>query len=121
MQGSLLRFYVHEYQRVHQRLLWEWLLRQAERLSIHGGVAVRTMAACGRRNTLREQQFIEQTGSFTVQIDFIVTDEEAERFLALVKSEKVRVFFARIPAQFGTLNAELPGSDAQHLATTKSV
>jgi PII-like signaling protein len=106
MQGSLLRFYVHEYQRVHQRLLWEWLLRQAERLSIRGGVAVRTMAGCGCRHGLRVQPFIEPTGSFTVQIDFIVTDEEAERFLDLVKAEKIRVFFARIPAQFGMLNAE---------------
>jgi uncharacterized protein len=106
MQGSLLRFYVHEYQRVHQRLLWEWLLRQADRLSIHGGIALRTMAGCGRQNTLREQHFIEPTGSFTVQVDFIVTEEEAHRFLELIRTEKVRVFYVRIPAEFGTLNAE---------------
>jgi|ERR1700690_1884187 len=108
MQGSLLRFYVHEYQRVHQRLVWEWLLRQADRLSIHGGVAVRTMAGCGRRQALREQHFIESTGSFTVQVDFIVNDEEAERLLELVRHEKIRVFFARVPAQFGILNADAP-------------
>jgi PII-like signaling protein len=108
MQGSLLRFYVHEYQRVHQRLVWEWLLRQADRLSIHGGVAVRTMAGCGRRHALREQHFIEATGSFTVQVDFIVSDEEADRLLELVRSEKVRVFYARMPAQFGVVNAEVP-------------
>lgn len=107
MQGLLLRFYVHEYQRVHQRLLWEWLLRQADKLSIHGGVAVRTMAGCGRRHALREQHFIESTGSFTVQVDFIVTEEEAQRFFELIRAEKVRVFYARIPAQFGTLNAEV--------------
>lgn len=108
MQGSLLRFYVHEYQRIHQRLVWEWLLRQADRLSIHGGVALRTMAGCGRRHALREQHFIEPAGSFTVQVDFIVTDEEADQLLELVRAEKVRVFFARIPAQFGILNAEVP-------------
>jgi PII-like signaling protein len=107
MQGSLLRFYVHEYQRVHQRLLWEWLLRQADRLSIHGGVAVRTMAGCGREHALREQHFIEPTGSFTVQVDFIVTEDEAHRFLELIRSEKIRVFYTRIPAEFGTLNAEV--------------
>ncbi len=108
MQGSLLRFYVHEYQRVNQRLLWEWLLRQADRLSIHGGVAVRTMAGCGRRQALREQPFMEPTGSFTVQVDFIVDDAEAERLLEVVRQEKIRVFFARLPAQFGILNADAP-------------
>jgi PII-like signaling protein len=108
MQGSLLRFYVHEYQRVNQRLVWEWLLRQADRLSIHGGVAVRTMAGCGRRQALREQHFIEPTGSFTIQVDFMVNDEEADRLLEVVRQEKIRVFFARIPAQFGILNADAP-------------
>jgi PII-like signaling protein len=108
MQGSLLRFYVHEYQRVNQRLLWEWLLRQADRLSIQGGVAVRTMAGCGRRQALREQHFIEPTGSFTIQVDFIVNDEDADRLLEVVRQEKIRVFFARVPAQFGILNADAP-------------
>jgi hypothetical protein len=29
MQGSFLRFYVHEGQRHQRRLVWEWLLEQA--------------------------------------------------------------------------------------------
>ena len=43
-----------------------------------------------------------------MEVEFIVTDEEAERLLERVRQEKVRVFYAHIPARFGVLNAE-PG------------
>ena len=39
MQGSLLRFYVHEGQRHQRRLVWEWLLEKANGLGIRGGSA----------------------------------------------------------------------------------
>ncbi len=104
MQGSLLRFYVHEYCRVHQQLVWEWLLRQAEKLNLHGGVAMRCLGACGREHGLRERQYFEGSASLTVQVEFIVTDEEARRLLELVEAEHLRVFYVRTPAQFGVLN-----------------
>src|SRR5262249_57331769 len=44
MQGSFLRFYVHEGQRYQRRVFWEWLLLQGDTLVIHGGSAFRFMA-----------------------------------------------------------------------------
>ena len=40
MQGSFLRFYVHEGQRHQGRLLWEWLLIQANERGIHAALLV---------------------------------------------------------------------------------
>ncbi|MCG3188979.1 MAG: hypothetical protein LKCHEGNO_01222 [Burkholderiaceae bacterium] len=48
MNGCFLRFYVHENQRVHHLLLWQWLLQQANKLGIRGGSAFRAMAGFGR-------------------------------------------------------------------------
>jgi len=48
MQGSFLRFYVHEGQRYQRRLMWQWLLEQANSLGIRGGSAFRAMAGFGR-------------------------------------------------------------------------
>jgi PII-like signaling protein len=114
MQASLLRFYVHENQRHHGRLFWEWLLEQANGLGIRGGSAFRAMAGFGRHHHLHEAQFFELAGSLTIEVEFIVDDDEAQRLLALIEAEKIRVLYARVPARLGVLNPD--AGDAPELA-----
>ncbi len=106
MSGSLLRFYVHEGERHHQHLVWEWLLQQANKLGIRGGSAFKAMAGFGRHHVLHEAQFFELAGSLAVEIEFIVTEDEAQRLLALLQKEKIRLFYALIPASFGMTNPD---------------
>ena len=106
MQGSFLRFYVHEGQRHQHRLVWEWLLEQANRLGVRGGSAFRAMAGFGRHHVLHESHFFELAGSLTVEVEFIVSDQEAEKLLELIAGEKIRLFYARVPAQFGIINPD---------------
>ena len=104
MNGSFLRFYVHEDQRIRHMLLWEWLLQQANKLGIRGGSAFRAMAGFGSHRVLHEDHFFELAGTLTVEVEFIVTDTEMEQLLALLRQEKIRIFYARIPAHFGVIN-----------------
>jgi PII-like signaling protein len=97
---------VHEGQRHHHRLVWEWLLEQANRLGIRGGSAFRAMAGFGRHHVIHEAHFFELAGTLTVEVEFIVTDEEARRLLELLHAEKVRLFYAHIPARFGVINPD---------------
>ncbi len=106
MNGSFLRFYVHEGHRHRHHLVWEWLLEQASKLGIRGGSAFRALAGFGRHHMLHEQHFIELAGNVTVEIEFIVTDDEARQLLALIHQEKVRLFYAHIPARFGVINPD---------------
>ena len=106
MQGSFLRFYVHEGQRHHQRLVWEWLLEKANGLGIRGGSAFRAMAGFGRHHVLHESHFFELAGSLTVEVEFIVSNEEAKQLLELVQAQKIRLFYARMAAQFGVINPD---------------
>ena len=106
MQGSFLRFYVHEQDRIRGRPAWEWLLEQANRLGVRGGSAFKAMAGFGRHHVLHENHFFELAGTLTVEVEFIVTDEEAQRLLASLRQEKLRLIYARIPAQFGVINPE---------------
>lgn len=108
MEGSFLRFYVHEGQRHRHALAWEWLLQEASKMGIRGGSAFRAMAGFGRHHVLHENHFFELAGSLTVEVEFIVNQDEAERLLQRLQQEKVRAFYARIPAQFGVLNPD-PG------------
>ncbi len=106
MQGSLFRFYVHEGQRHHGRLVWEWLLERGNELGIRGGSAFKAMAGFGRHHVLHEARFFEVAGTVAVEVEFIVTDEEAQKLLALLHREKVRLFYAHIPAAFGVINPD---------------
>lgn len=103
MQGSFLRFYVQEADRVHGRPTWEWLLDQANRLGIRGGSAFKAMAGFGRHHVLHESTFFELAGSLAVEVEFIVTEDEAERLLDLARREGLTLVYATIPAQFGVL------------------
>ena len=98
MDGSFLRFYVDEQQRHHGVLLWEWLLAEANKLGVRGGSAFRAIGGFGRHHELHESRFFELAGGMGVEVEFIANDDETKRLLALIREEKIRVFYARIPA-----------------------
>jgi PII-like signaling protein len=101
MDGSFLRFYVHENERLHGQMAWEWLLQRENALGIRGGSAFRAVAGFGREHRLHEERFFELAGTVTVEVEFIVTDDEARQLLELVAAEGLRLFYARTPAHFG--------------------
>jgi len=103
MNGICLRFYVHENRKHRHILLYEWLLERAKSIGIHGGSAFRAIAGYGRHGILHEQHFFELAGDLTVEVEFLLSSEEAERLLDLLKQEQVRVFYAKVPAEFGTI------------------
>lgn len=104
MEGTFLRFYVEENQRHRGVLLWEWLLEKACELKIRGGSAFRAIGGFGRHHMVHESRFFELAGSVVVEVEFIVNDEEAAQLLDVVRSEGIRVFYARIPAYFDVIN-----------------
>ena len=106
MTGTLLRFYVHENRTHHHVALFEWLLEQAKKMGIHGGSAFRAIAGFGRHGILHEEHFFELASDMTIEVEFVVTEGEAERLLALLKQERVSIFYARVPAEFGAIEGD---------------
>ena len=105
MKGTLLRFYVHESRKHGHIVLYEWLLEEAKKIGIHGGSAFRAIAGFGRHGIMHEEHFFELAGELTVQIDFAVTDAEADDLLDLLRREQIDIFYVRMPIEFGTINA----------------
>ena len=106
MRGTLLRFYVHE-NRTHRHIaLFEWLLEQAKKMGIRGGSAFRAIAGFGRHGVLHEEHFLELAADLTVEVEFVVTEAEAEGLLALLKKERISIFYARVPAEFGAIEGD---------------
>ena len=104
MKGSLLRFYMHENRRQDHILLYEWLLEQAKDLGIEGGSAFRAIAGFGRHGILHEQHFFELAGNLTVTVEFLTSDEEAEKILHLIRDKNVSLVYARLPAELAVIN-----------------
>lgn len=106
MKGTLLRFYVHENRKHRHRLLYEWLLEQAKALGIHGGSAFRAIAGFGRHGVLHEEHFFELAGDLTVEIDFAVSDDEAQRLLERIRAENISIFYVRLPIEYGVIEGD---------------
>jgi len=68
---------------------------------------------------VHEDHFFELAGTLTVEVEFIVTNTERQELLDLLQREKIRVFFAEIPARFGIINPD-PGEGTTPPSAEKS-
>jgi PII-like signaling protein len=102
MKGIFLRFYMLEKHHYRHRPVNEWLLEEASKLGIHGGTAFRAVGGFGRHG----DHFFELQGDLPVQLDFVVTEEEADKLISVISKEHVRLFYLKVPAEFGVLNPD---------------
>lgn len=105
MNGYSLRFYMHENQKHHGVLLYEWLLEAARERGVHGGSAFKAIAGFGRHGQINAAHFFELAGEQAVLVEFLVDAAGADALLALVKQEKAPLFWARLAADFGVVEA----------------
>src|ERR1700731_3125064 len=101
MNGSLLRFYLRESERQSGRLVWWWLLTRARKIGIRGGSAFLAMAGFGRHRELHLRQAKLFFNTQAIEVEFVVTDEEAGQLLDWANQEHIRLLYARIPIRFG--------------------
>ncbi|GAA5009150.1 DUF190 domain-containing protein [Pseudoluteimonas lycopersici] len=101
MKGVQLRIYTYEIRRHDGLPVYEWLLERARKQGIPGGSAFRAIAGFGRHGKLHEQAFFELAGEEPVLVEFIAGDEQAERFLQLLRTELPDVFVVRAAVEYG--------------------
>jgi PII-like signaling protein len=77
---------------------------QANELGIRGGSAFKAMKGFGRHHKLNEDRLMDFTGSSVIEIEFIVTDQEAQQLFNLIHKEKIALFYAWVPARFGVID-----------------
>jgi uncharacterized protein len=116
MKATVLRLYVHESRRFRGMLLYEWLLEHARKLGVHGGSAFRAVAGYGRHGVMHEQSYFELAGELPVVTEFIVSEADAERILALVRKENIDLVYVCWPAEYSAtstpVTAGAPGAPA---------
>ena len=65
---------------------------------------VRGFSRSFRHMLLREARTL-MAGDMTIQIDFAVTDEQAEQLLLSLRDESIDLFYMRIPIEYGVIAA----------------
>ena len=105
MQGTLLRFYLTEKQSHDGILLWEWLLEKANAIGVRGGSAFRAIGGFGRRHAVHENRFFDLAGDTAIEVEFVVSEDEARQLLELCRVEAIGIFYTMIPASFGVVGA----------------
>ena len=106
MQGVYLKFYVPEKTRHDGLLAYEWLLEEAKKLGIHGGSAFRAIAGFGRHGRMHEQHFFELAGDLAVEVGFALSPDEAQSLLDHLASEKLKLFYVKLPLEMGVVGGE---------------
>jgi len=112
MQGAYLRFYVAESAKHHGKLLYEWLLEEAQCLGIPGGSASRAIAGYGRHGRMHEEHFFELAGALPMIIEFFAEELAANSLLERLRQEKIEIFYVLLPAWGG-----LTGEPVAHVKT----
>jgi len=103
MKGVCLKFYTYEFQKHHGILLYEWLLEFAKKNGIHGGSAFRALAGFGRHGVMHEAHFFELAPDVPVEVKFIISEQEIDRLLELLKKEKIDLFYSKTEIEYGSL------------------
>ena len=102
MQNVYLKFYVTEKQRHDGVLLHDWLLEQAKKLGIRGGSAFRAIAGYGRHGHMHEETFFELAGELPVQVEFVLSAQQADALLDAVRAPRLNLFYVRYAVEAGT-------------------
>ena len=97
----LLSLYVAENERHHGDLLYDWILERARTLGLPGGSVFRAIAGYGRHGTLHQERFFEIAANLPIQVEFIVSDEQAQQLLSLLGAEQLSLPYTIQPVQFG--------------------
>lgn len=115
MNGYQLTFYTEQNRRHGHCSVTEWLLHEAKQLGIHGATVIGCAEGTGHAGA-RHVGHVLNLGDQPVQVILVVSEDEADRMLAAVKSAHVHVFFTRSPIEFGLLGDDGKDTARKHFS-----
>lgn len=101
MKGTYLKIYVPEFEKhSNGEALHQWLMNSAKSLGIAGGTVTRAVSGFGRHGDLSVDNVF---GESPMEMVFMTSEELADKFLNLLKTEKFALFYIKTPAEYGWL------------------
>ena len=100
MHGYQLVFFT-QLKRTHGLLsIAEWLTKEAKQLGVSGVTVSVAQGGYGRDGKYQSARFFE-TGEQPIEVTMALSDEAAERLFARIAAEGLRIFYTKVPVEFG--------------------
>ena len=101
VQGFLLTFFTQQDHRHHGKPLAHWLVDQARAMGVGGATLISASEGFGHHHRLHRVHLIDFSEQ-PQEVVMAVTAAEADRLLAKISAEHIRVVYTRTPVEFGT-------------------
>lgn len=101
MHGFQLTFFTRQDQRHHGKSLAHWLVATAREMGIGGATLVPATEGFGHHGRIHSAHLIELSEQ-PLEVIMVVAPDEADRLFARLRSERVKLFYVRVPVEFGT-------------------
>ncbi|CAD7376355.1 MULTISPECIES: DUF190 domain-containing protein [Pseudomonadota] len=102
MHGYQVTFYTQQDRMHGSTPLAQWLLDEAKKLGIRGATLDGALQGLGHDGTVHAINMFDFSDQ-PVQVTMVLTTKEVERLFSQLDDAQVRVFYTKIPAEFGTL------------------
>lgn len=105
MRGYQIVFFTQQ-DRMHGRQpLAQWLLDESRRLGIRGATVNGGLIGLGHDGTVHAINMFDVSDQ-PVQITLVVNDEELSRLSKRLTQEGVKLFYMKVPVEFGTFGKD---------------
>jgi PII-like signaling protein len=101
MQGFQLTFFTRQDQRHRGKALSHWLVETAREMGIAGATLVPATEGFGHHRRIHSARFVELPDQ-PLEVIMAVASDEADRLFARLRSERMRLFYTKVPVEFGT-------------------
>jgi PII-like signaling protein len=101
MQGFQLSLFTVRNRKHGATPLGQWLLEEAHRLGVRGASLISASEGYGQNGQVHSARFFE-LGDQPVEITMALSTAELERFMARLAEEQIKVFYTKVPIEFGT-------------------
>lgn len=102
MKGSQLTVYANQSHRVEHVSVVDWLLHLIEKCDIHGATVIEVSEGIDAHGKLHAARFFELADQ-PVAVTVASSDTHIDDLLAHLKAANVRLFYTRLPVEYGEL------------------
>jgi uncharacterized protein len=102
MKGFQITFFTQQDHRHDHKPLAEWLMLAARDMGIGGVTVLAGSEGYGQHRRIHSAHFFELADQ-PQEVVMAVTEEEADRFFAMLLQEGVHLFYVKAPVEFGML------------------
>ncbi|HET9663430.1 MAG TPA: DUF190 domain-containing protein [Burkholderiales bacterium] len=102
MNGYQITFFTVQGHRHKGKPIGDWLVHLAKEMGLSGATLIGAGEGFGHHRRMHSIHFIELADQ-PQEVVMVLTAEEADRLFERLKTEKIHLFYAKTPAEFGVL------------------